>query len=587
VAYDGLTMASVAQELQQLIGGKIEKIYQPNKDTVLFYLRQQGGGKLRLLISANAMRARVHLTRSVFENPLSPPMFCMLLRKHLEGGRILNIKQQGMERILILNIQSYNELRELCQLQLICEVMGRHSNIILVNPETGLILDGIKKFSHLISRHREVLPGKPYVSPPPQGKANPLELSYEKFEQGFLKQINQTLPKAIVGLLDGFSPLLAKELVVRANLEPDTRVESCGIYEYRNLFNALQSLLEELKTGNPSPSLSRPGVQPQVFSAFRLTQFLPEDLLHPASTNETIDLFYSTQVKEGVFNNTQQRYKNTIQKEIARCEKKASLQKETIDGALTLEELRIKGELLLANLYQIKQGENQVLLDNFYDPDNKPILIDLQPELTPAQNAEKYFHQYNKTKNAARKAQIYYDETKSELAYLEAVLHNLETAVTEEDLVDISQELQQQGYIKAVSTRKRREKTVAQKPEPMSFHSSDGFPILVGKNNRQNDYLTLKVAKDKDIWFHTKDIPGSHVVVVNNQGKPLPRKTLEEAAMVAAHFSKGRLGSNIPVDYTEKKYVRKPKGAKPGMVIYDHHNTLFITPDEELIKKLK
>ena len=586
MAYDGLTMAAVAGELQQIVDGKIEKIYQPSKDVILVNLRQKDGAKFRLLISANATDARVHLTRGTFENPFSPPVFCMLLRKHLEGGRVTSIEQKGLERILTFNIQSYNELRESCQLQLICEIMGKHSNIILVNPETGLILDGIKRYSHLVSRHREVLPGKPYISPPAQGKRNPLHLSYEEMETGLLEQIGKTLPRALVSLLDGFSPLLAKELVIRANLDADTKVESCGVYDFRNLFDSLQGFLQELKAENPSPSISKPGLQPKVFSAFRLTQFPSENLLHPPSVNEAIDKFHDSQIKEEIFNRAKQKYKNLVQKEITRCEKKASLQRETIDGALTLEDLRIKGELLLANLYQIKQGESQVALENFYDPKGRPILIDLQPQLTPPQNAERYFRQYNKTKNAAKRAQIYYDKTKSELDYLEAVLHDLETASTEEELTDISKELQQQEYLKITPSRKRKEKIVSEKPKLTSILSSDGFTILIGKNNRQNDYLTLKVAKDKDIWFHTKDIPGSHVVVINTQGKSLPRQTLIEAGMVAAYFSKGRLGSNIPVDYTERKHVRKPSGAKPGVVIYDNHSTLFVTPDEEQIKKL-
>lgn len=586
MAYDGLTMAAVAAELQATIDGKIDKIYQPAKDTVLLNLRLKHGGKFRLLISANAMNARVHLTESNFENPISPPMFCMLLRKHIEGGRITSIEQKGLERILIFNIQSYNELRELCQLQLICEVMGKHSNIILVNPETNLILDGIKRYNHLVSRHREVLPGKPYVLPPAQGKKDARNLSYEDMEAGLIKQMGKTLSKALVGLLDGLSPLLAKELIARSNLDEETQVENCGVYEFRSLFDALQGLVKELEAGCPYPSLSKPGAQFRVFSAYKLSQFPAEELLHLNTVNETIDIFYSSQRQVGILTRMQQKYRNTVLKEIERCSKKAVLQKETIDAADGVEDFRIKGEVLLANLYQITQGESSVNLSNFYDPEGTLIAIELQRELTPAQNAEKYFRQYNKTKHAAKKAQIYYDETMLELNYLETVLHDLETASTEEELQDISKELQEQGYLKVVTAKKRKEKPALKKPELTSFLSSDGFTIMVGRNNRQNDYLTLKVAKDKDIWLHTKDLPGSHVIVVNPQGKDLPQQTLLEAGMAAAYFSKGRLGSKIPVDYTERKHVRKPGGAKPGMVIYDNHSTLFITPDEGLVEKL-
>lgn len=583
--YDGMTMAAVAAELQKLVGTKILRIYQPEQYTILVHLRHQQGERYRLLISAEATGARVHLTDYSYANPAQPPMFCMLLRKYLEGGKITAITQTGVERVLVLTVQAYNELHELCERQLICEIMGKHSNIILVNPETGQILDGIKRYSHALSRHREVLPGSPYIAPPSQNKRDPRYLSYEEMVQGLLQHLEKTAVKAIVHLLDGFSPLLSGELVHRAGLEQDTPVEAMGAYEFNKLYEALQDLLEELSSCCPTPTLLAAEKGYQDFSAFKLTQFSPERLIHPPSVNETIDMYFKEYRELQSFHNLQHKLRQKLQKELERCYKKASLQQDTVQLASEADELRIKGEILTANLYKINMGDQTVELEKFYDPEGKTITIELLPELSPADNAQRYFRQYNKAKNAAQKAQKYYQETKEETMYLEGVLHSLENAENLRELEEIEEELDKQGYLKTV-THKKEEK-VSTKPEIMSFRSSDGFTILVGKNNRQNDYLTLKLAREKDLWLHTKDLPGSHVIIRNPAGKEIPQTTLLEGANLAAYYSKGRFGSNIPVDFTDKKYVKKPSGAKPGMVIYENHQTIYVTPDEELIHKLR
>lgn len=585
MAYDGMTMAAVAAELQKLVGTKILRIYQPEQYTILIHLRHQQGERYRLLISADATGARVHLTDYSYTNPAQPPMFCMLLRKYLEGGKITSITQTGVERVLVLTVQAYNELHELCERQLICEIMGKHSNIILVNPETGQILDGIKRYSHALSRHREVLPGSPYIAPPSQQKKDPRYLSYEEMEQGLLQQLGKTAVKAVLNLIDGFSPLLCRELVYRAGLEQDIPVDTMGAYEFSKLYEALQGLLQELSSRCPTPTLVRGEKGFQDFSAFKLTHFSQDTLIHPPSVNETIDVYFQTYRELQLFQNLQHKLRQKVQKELERCYKKAALQQDTVQLASEAEELRIKGEILTANLYKIKMGDQKVELENFYDPGGKTIAIELLPELSPADNAQRYFRQYNKAKNAAQKAKKYYQETKEETMYLEGVLHSLENADSLRELEEIEEELSKQGYLKSAA-HKKEAKTPA-KPEIMSFRSSDGFTILVGKNNRQNDYLTIKVAKEKDLWLHTKDLPGSHVIIRNPAGKEIPQATLLEGANLAAYYSKGRLGSNIPVDFTEKKYVKKPSGAKPGMVIYENHQTIYITPDEELINKLK
>lgn len=587
MAYDGLSMAAVCKELQPLVEGRIEKIYQPQKELVVLHLRQKNGSRCRLLLCAEASSPRVHLTEQTFTNPSTPPMFCMLLRKYLEGGRILSITQQGVERILVITIQTYNELRELCERQLICEIMGKHSNVILVNPDTKLILDGIKRYTHAVSRHREVLPGRTYIAPPPQHKKNPLHLSYEEMEQGLLEQLGRTLSRAFVNLLDGVSPLLGKELVARADLPLDFRVDGCGAYEFQKLFEAIRGLRDELDAGCPTPSLAKRGTDFYAFSAFKLNQY-PEDHLHHLLTvNETIDTYHQAKKAQELFLRSQQRLTQLIRKELDRCYKKATLQDDTIQLAKEADDFRIKGEILTANLFRVKAGDDVANLENFYDPDGKNIIIELLPELAPSENAQRYFRQYNRAKNAAKKALIHYKETKDEIAYLEAVQHTLEQADTVADLEEIAQELTSQDYLKPPKRKGQAKKPTAKRPELLSFSSSAGFNIFVGRNNRQNDYLTLRVAKDKDLWLHTKDLPGSHVIIENPQGIPIPEETLVEAATLAAYYSKGRQSSKVPIDYTVRKNVRKPGGAKPGMVIYDNHQTLYITPEIEVVEKIK
>ncbi|NLC77540.1 MAG: fibronectin/fibrinogen-binding protein [Clostridia bacterium] len=584
MAYDGMTMAAVTQELQCLVDARIDKIYQPEQLTVLLHLRQKDGARYRLLLSAEAMGARIHLTDYPYLNPASPPMFCMLLRKYLEGGRILSVIQQRLERILVFTVQSYNELRELCERRLICEVMGKHSNIILVNPDTGLIIDGIKRYSHAVSRHREVLPGSPYLAPPPQNKKDPRLLSYEELEQGLLEQLEKTVTKALVQLLEGVSPLLAGELAWRAGLPEEAPVDSLGAYEFERIYSSLQELVAELEAGCPTPSLVREETGFTAFSAFKLSRFVPKTV-HPSSVNETIDLYYQKEKEQRLFTGTKHRLTQVIKKELERCYKKAALQEDTLCLASEAEEYRIKGEILTANLFRIRPGDREVTLENFYDPNGNTLTIPLLPELSPAENAQRYFRHYNKAKNAAQKAAMYHRETIEEIAYLEGIQHSLETADTRGELDEIEEELVKQGYLKKPAT-KEADKKSASKPEPLAYLSSDGFSLLVGKNNRQNDYLTLKVAKDRDLWLHTKDIAGSHVIIKNPEGKPIPERTLLEAAHLAAYFSKGRMSSKVPVDYTERKNVKKPAGARPGMVIYENYQTVYVTPDKELIEKL-
>lgn len=586
MAYDGLTMAAICKELQILVDARIERIYQPRKEIVLINLRNRKGDRFRLLLSAEASHAGVFLTDHEFTNPKSPPMFCMLLRKYLEGGKILSIAQPGLERVLTITVETYNEVRELCQRQLLCEVMGKHSNIILVDPDQNLILDGIKRYTHAVSRHREVIPGSNYIPPPPQNKENPLQISEGEMENGLLKSLGKSARQALIRLLEGVSPLLAKELIFRADLKEEIKIDECGAYEFQRLFQALQELKGELEAGCPYPSLVQGEKVFNAFSAFNLKQFSGQNIIHKPSVNETVDIYFQHLETNRAFQSLYQSIDYRLKRELDRCYKKAALQQETILSAEDADSFRIKGEILLAHLYHIQMGMKEVSLENFYDPQGETITIELLPELSPAENAQRYFRRYNRAKNAAEKSQIHFRKTKEEILYLEGVYHSMENAGSLDELEEINNELIEQGYMKQAPGPRGKAKA-KERPEPLTFFSSTGFTFLVGRNNRQNDYLTLRIAKDEDLWFHTKDLPGSHVILQNPQGKTIPQQALDEGASLAAFFSKGRWGSKVPVDYTEIKYVRKPTGAKPGMVIYDHHQTLYVTPDEDLIGRLQ
>ena len=581
-------MWAVRRELKEsLLQARIDRIYQPWPDTILINLRRQSGERYKLLLSAHPRRARVHLTTETLANPPHPSMFCMVLRKHLEGGRIADITQKGLERQLTFHIEAFNELREPSLKQLICEIMGKHSNIILINPATKQILDGMKRYSRAVSRYREVLPGSTYLDPPPQNKLDPRLISQGEFQEKLLEKLDRKVSSALVDLLAGISPLLAGEIVFRAGLPEDIRVEYCGAYDLDILWQSLQKLTSELFAGRFRPTLVRVNGSPHVFSAADLTSYPEESKIHPATVNETVDLFHRELRREEEFQARQKQLQRLVKKQLEKCWKKASLQEDAFLLATKAQELKIKGEILAANLYRIEKGKKLVTLENFYDPNGALITIKLEPDLTASQNVQNYFKQYTKAKNAATKARKQYENTKEEIQYLQSVAHSLDEASSISDLEEIARELHAQGYIKeSARPVSSGQKKTAGKPTFLQAVSSDGYSIFIGKNNHQNDHLTLKVARDRDMWFHVKEMAGSHVIVQNPRGSEIPARTITEAAILAAYFSKGQQSSRVPVDYTEKRYVRKPKGAKPGMVVYEKHRTIYVTPEKDLVHQL-
>lgn len=588
MAFDSLVMAAVAQELADLlIGGRLEKIQQPSAHEIILIIHTRDKGKQRLLLSANAKDARIHLTSQSFVNPLNPPIFCMVLRKHLEGGRIRSIEQVGLERIIKIAIDSRDELGRPAEKLLFCEVMGKHSNILLVDPDSNTIVDGIHRYSHSVSRYREVLPNRPYLAPPAQGKIDPRNLSEETFKSLLLAgNLESPVANALLQKIAGLGPQTSRELVVRAGLPVDYAMEHCGDYELTKLWEQLRWLCAKLNGGTFEPTLllDRRGM-PLDFAAVNLSH-LKASKRETASISIILDQYYRKITEVRLLENKRNSLLQILRKEVSRLKKKRDLHRQSLASAEKADKYRIYGELLTANLYQIEQG-SEAVVENFYHPEGEKVTIQMEANLTPSQNAQAFFKKYLKAKNTREAVINHLAQAESELAYLEAV----ETAVLQAQdmaaLVEIRTELEEQAYLKPrIQQGRGKTKKEQVRPEPLSFISSQGYSILVGKNNKQNDYLTLRLASDDDIWLHTKDIPGSHVIIRNNQSGELPEQTLLEAATLAAWFSKARQSGKVPVDYTLKRHVRKPRGAKPGMVIYDHQQTLMVSPTEELVEQL-
>ncbi len=585
--FDGLVLAATRKELaEKLTGGRIERIYQPDKLEIILLIHKPGE-RQRLLLSAGAQNARVHLTTAVRENPTTPPLFCMVLRKHLEGGRIVGFNQPGLERVLAIKISARDELGQPSEKHLICEIMGKHSNIILLDHSTNTILDGIKRYSHHVSRFREVLPGRQYLPPPEQNKLNPLLLNEEEFRRALLDLPLQTpLPHLLQKRLEGLCTVTCKEIVYRANLAPEIVLDQCGDYEFRMLWESLQAISVPARQGQFKPCLlTEKGGEPLDFAALDLSYTAGNRA--DGEMNSLLDIFFTARENQEKLNREKGAIAALLKKETAKIEKKLDIYAESLDDTAGAEKLRLYGELLTANLYRLRKGQPEVTLENYYEEHCPPVKIPLNPQRTPAENSQAYFKKYVKAKNTRRILGARANILRSELDYLEGIRTALDYTSDMAGMAEIRQELTGQGYLKQPvyrpgAAKGKREKLI---PQPPCCRSTDGFQIFVGKNNKQNDYLTMKMAGENDIWLHVKDIPGAHVII-KTEGKETPSTTLVEAAGLAAFFSKARKSKNVPVDYTLKKYVRKPKGAKPGMVIYERQKTIMASPDGNMAEKL-
>lgn len=585
LAFDGILINTLTEEIREkILLGKIDKIHQPNRNTIIFYIRKPQK-TYKLLLSNHPQTARFHITKKNKTNPASPPLFCMVLRKHLENGRLIDIQQKGLERIVYFIFENYNELGEKIKLTLVGEFMGKHSNLILINPATNLILDSIKRLTHSVSQFREVLPGISYISPPPQNKLKPEQITESILVDKLMnKSTNMPVEKGLLNLISGISPQTAKELCIRGNIAPQTLIEYLGQYEYEKIMQSIIWLKIFLQEKKYSPIMILDDKKPIAFAPFNLELYSSYPLIKYTTISELVEDFIGQKEETNRFKQKSTELEKVINKYLDRCHKKILLQQEKLIEGEKGKKYRIWGELLTANLYHLQQGEKAVV-KNFYNPSEEFLEIPMDAQFTPNENAQKYFKKYNKTKSGADNAKTQIQEIQEEINYLESIKESLIKCDNIQDLEEVRNELEEEGYVKK-KTKRNLYKSKEQGSKPLVYNM-EGFTIYVGKNNKQNDFLTLKVARSNDIWLHTKDIPGSHVIIKNPENKDISEKIMDFAANLAAYYSKGKNSSLVPVDYTLKKYVKKPKGAKPGMVIYENQKTIYITPDTNLIKDLK
>ena len=569
---DALCLTAVAEELRPVLeGAKIDKIYQPTRDEVVLFLRGQGEN-VRLLLSANPGHPRAHLTTLTRENPDKPPMFCMLLRKHLLGGRILELNQPPLERILDFGLETIDELGDRVERRLVLEAMGRSANLILLDGE-GRIIDCIRRIDGDLSKgQRQVLPGLFYRQPPAPDKLNPFILGEEELLAALDNPTQKEPEKLLMDTFTGLSPLIARELAFRAG-------------GAEGLYSALLKLRKDVKENNFTPYLLVRDGKPMDFSFLPILQYGPEtESIRQESFSVMLDGFYERREAAERVRQRGQDLVKTVTNARDRTARKLANQEKELAATLDREKLREQGDIITSNLHAMEKGMTVLKAMNFYDPECREIEIKLDPLLTPQLNAAKYYKEYNKAKTAEKMLTLQIEKGERELEYLNSVLENLELAEGERDLGEIRQELTDTGYLRRAKTAAKREKRVAGKP--MEFRSSAGLRITVGKNNSQNDQLTTKMAYKSDIWLHTQKIHGSHVILWLEGGEA-DAQSLTEAAVLAATFSQARESTRVPVDYTPVKYVKKPAGARPGMVIYTTYQTAVVDPDPELAKRLR
>lgn len=583
VPFDGIVAKCVTEELnEKLAGGRVEKVLQPEADEIVLLVRAWNQNH-RLVLSASPNFPRIHITDKAKENPAYPPVFCMLLRKHLTGGRIISFGFNDYERIITVIIEAANELGDISEKKLVIEIMGRHSNIILLNSEDK-ILDSIKHVDSEISSVREVMPARPYVLPPAQDKLSPSTLEPLQLMELF-DASTQTAERFLLDNIKGFSPLLCREICCRASVEGRKRAASLDQTERKALIDALDTILADIRSGRYEPSVIYEDEQhkmPVDFHCLDIRQYAYREKIH--SISRALDKFYADRDNAERLRQKKSDLYKVLNTSMERCSKKLSIQEETLRDVADREKLKLCGELITANIYAIPQNVKTVSLLNYYSEKEEYIDVPLDPDLTPQANAQRYFKKYAKAKSTYAYTSRQIEDSRAELDYLESVLQMLDNCTSLQEIDEVRQELAGQGYMQLKKKTAAKRKAAA--TEPLHFKSSDGFDIFVGKNNIQNDHLTLKMAQSNDIWLHTKAIPGSHVIIKRN-GHEIPKRTIEEAAVITAWHSKAKMSSNVQVDYTNVKNVSKPSGAKPGKVIYVNYRTAVVNPDQALVERLR
>ncbi|NJP36414.1 Rqc2 family fibronectin-binding protein [Alkalicoccus luteus] len=567
MAFDGIVTRAVTQSVADtLVSGRVVKIHQPHPHDLVMTIRANGKNH-PLFISVNPSFARFQLTNVKFQNPSEPPLFCMVLRKHLEGAVLDSVEQHGLERIITFSFTGRNELGDVSEKKLVLELMGRHSNLIFTDAETGKIIESMKHVPPSISQYRTVLPGHDYMNPPYMDKRNPMEISTEEL----IRQVdfNQgKMNRQLLQLFSGLSPLIIDEILDRS-----------GFLNSRTLSDSFQSVMDDVRNGRFTPAITQ--VDGKAYFHVIALHHLQGQTETFDTVHAMLDRYYEGKAERDRVRQQAHDLERLLKNEYDRSASKIKKLTKTLKDADKADQKQKLGELLTANMHAVKSGDKEATVIDYYDENQSKITIPLSERLTPSENAQRYFKQYHKLKNSAVFVEKEIKKAEVDMEYLSRLMQQLETADTQ-DIEDIREELTEEGYIKAKPSRKKKKK--ASKPMPDRYLSSSGIEIFVGKNNKQNEHVTMRLGRQDEIWLHTKDIPGSHVLIRSTEPD---ETTLHEAAEIAAWHSKSRMSGNVPVDFTKIRHVKKPNGAKPGFVTYDQQTTLFVTPDEQKIRSLK
>ena len=576
---DGAFLHIVRNELMPLVGSRVDKVYQPSREEIVISLRTPRDGAKKLILSANSVSARVNITTAAFENPSQPPMLCMLLRKHLGSGRLMDIRQDGLERIICFDFECTNEIGDIVTNTLIAEIMGRHSNIILVRD--GRVIDSVKRITDDISSVRRILPNIEYEAPPREERLCLPDCSAEDVLSA-IEGSPERLAKKLTSVLEGVSPIFTRECAYYAAKDVDAVCAELSDSAKDRLSFILNRAKKALEGEAEFTVVSELSGRKKDFCFINIEQYSTGMLVsHCDNANALLDSFFAAADRS---ERTKQRARDLLKllmNSYERVSRRIELQKKELAECGEREVFRVCGDLLNANIYRLEKGQTKAELEDFYTGEMRVIQLDAR--LTPAQNAQKYYNEYRKLDTAEKMLTELIAKGEQELVYIDSVFDAVSRTEGEAELAEIRRELREQGYLRGGV---KADEKVKKQSEPLKFRSADGFEILVGRNNVQNDRLTLKTAKATDIWLHTQGIAGSHVII-RTEGQEVPEQTLFQAAQLAAFHSKGRESSQVPVDYTAVKFVKKPAGAKPGMVIFTNNKTLFVAPDEELVNSLK
>ena len=576
MAFDAFYLTCVLEEIRALQDVRVEKIHQPSRDTVLLHLKHREG-RAKLLFAANPTAPRLHLTTASPENPPEPPMFCMLLRKHLSGGRLVDISQLSMERCAIFTFDCIDEMGDMVQKKLVAELMGRTCNLYLLSPE-GRIIDCLRRIGLDESAKRAALPGLNYQLPEPVTKANPLDWDYDDYMNLLTWSGADLLADRLMDQVGGLSPLICREAALFAAGDADARVaDLLTSTRVDQTANALELFFREHLT-HPAPwYYAQADGTPKQFAFCPIRQYGSSQ--QAESFSALLDMYYTLRDRKDALRQKGQGLRKTVQNLCTRLRRKMAIQEKELQETFDRERLRQLGDIVTANIHRIQKGQTILEAEDFYDEEMKIIQIPISNTLSPQQNAAKFYKDYTRMKNAEKELTRQLELGEIELAYLLSVLDELNRAASEQELEEIRQELQQGGYVKADSGKKRIKQS---KLPPMRFESTDGVPIYVGRNNRQNDELTFKMARKDDIWLHAQKVHGSHVIIACG-GKPVSDDTVTQAAQLAAYYAEATGGQNIPVDVTPVKQVKKTPAGKPGMVIYHTYRTVIVNPYPDIV----